>query len=147
MGKVRERGQFDCRGRRLCRGRRRCLREIDCRGDSARHRSECQRLKFSRELLLSDRTKASSCFLATFKVAAGVNRVKEVNPGVNRVKEGSEVFFHLQRQGWMDDTASVMQNLSQYTLANTKHIWKTRLVVNLSKSGLKKGGLVNIGAV
>ena len=41
--------------------------------------------------------------------------------------------------------ASVMQNLSQYTLANTKHIWKTRLVVNLSKSGLKKGELVNIG--
>ena len=40
-----------------------------------------------------------------------------------------------------------MQNLSQYTLANTKHIWKTGLVVNLSKSGLKKGELVNIGAV
>ena len=45
----------------------------------------------------------------------------------------------------MDDMASVMQNLSQYTLANTKHIWKTRLVVNLSKSGLKR--LVSIGAV
>ena len=45
----------------------------------------------------------------------------------------------------MDDTASVMQNLSQYTLANTKHIWKTRLVVNLSKSGLERGSWLILG--